>query len=392
LLGNPVWTDLTKRQRDLLRTTVRDHFAQALAPVGGAPTEIAWAWVEPSDARPIAVSLGLRYGSAVLKTRWDLQHSPRGWAIEDVELVDPGISLAAESDRIIGPHPVRPRDRAREARDRALPRLLAMAAILGAALVFSRRVPPERRLVLWLTASVPAALFAVDGALAARRALSERYALIESPPAQPWRAFEQSAMEAQRQGDEQASRRDWEKAIAAGARPAPAFFQMGLSARSRGDLAQARSDFERALSERPPAPGAGRELALMAAAGRREDEARRLLETYLRETGPDPESLATLAVIDANAGDSEGAVRAIEEARSLLGEAWKGAELEAQVYARSGDAARAVAALRPLEAQGRLDRSTLRADPAYLKIATEPDWVRFLAETPSAPTVTPAPK
>jgi tetratricopeptide (TPR) repeat protein len=348
--------------------------------------------VGPEGDGPIAVSLGLRYGTAVLKTRWMLQHSPRGWAIEDIELVDPGISLAGEVGRLIGPSPVRPRNRAREARERALPRLLALAGILLVVLVFSRRLSPDRRLLLWLTASVPAVLFAVDGALAVRRTLSERYALVDSLPAQPWRRFEQAAMDAQRENSPEASREAWKKAIEAGALPGPAYYQMGLAARSRGDVPRARRDFEQALTEKPSAPGAARELALIAVAEHRDADARRLLETYLGETGPDPESLATLAVLDANTGDPDGAVRAIEEARSLLGEAWKGAELEAQVYARSGDAAAAVAALRPLETGGRLNRDTLRADPAYLKIATDPGWVRFLAETPSAAPVTPVAK
>jgi tetratricopeptide (TPR) repeat protein len=309
--------------------------------------------------------------------------------VEDVELVDPGISLAGEVRRLVGPEPVRPRDRSREARERALPRLLAFAGILAVGFVFARRVPKERRLIVWLTALVPAVLFAVDGALAVRRTLNERYALAESLPAQPWRRFEQSALEAQRKGSVEAAREAWRQAIEAGARPAPAYFQMGLSARSRGDAARARQDFEQALSEKPAAPGAGRELALMAAAEHHEGEALRLLETYLQQTGPDPDSLATLAVLDANTGNADGAERALEEARALVGEAWKGAELAAQVHARSGNAAAAVAALRPLESEGRLNRAALRADPAYLPIAVDPDWVRFLAETPSAPTVTP---
>jgi hypothetical protein len=39
-----------------------------------------------------------------------------------------------------------------------------------------------------------------------------------------------------------------------------------------------------------------------------------------------------------------------------------------------------VAALRPLALAGRLDREALRSDPAYLPIATDPAWVRFLSE------------
>jgi predicted Zn-dependent protease len=166
---------------------------------------------------------------------------------------------------------------------------------------------------------------------------------------------------------------------------------MGISARAGGETAQAKRDFERALAEKPSAPGAGKELALIALAEGRQADARGLLEDYLRATGPDPDTLSTLAVVRTNLGDTAGAVQAIESARALVGESWKKAELEAQIYARSGDAASTVAALRPLEGQSRLNRSALRADPAFLAIATDPAWVAFLGEVPSPP-ATPAPE
>ncbi|MFY9550581.1 MAG: hypothetical protein WAU32_05470, partial [Thermoanaerobaculia bacterium] len=71
---------------------------------------MAWASVpSPAAGGPILVDLGLRYGTAILKTRWTVQRTPRGWAIEDIALVDPGLSLAAEVGRMLGPAPVRPR-------------------------------------------------------------------------------------------------------------------------------------------------------------------------------------------------------------------------------------------------------------------------------------------
>ena len=151
----------------------------------------------------------------------------------------------------------------------------------------------------------------------------------------------------------------------------------------------AAQDFERALAEVPPAPGAARELATMALTEGRLAEARSLLQRYLREAGPDPDSLATLAVIETGLGDTASAVATMETARGLVGEDWKKAELEARIYARSGNAAAAVAALRPLESEGRLDRALLRAEPAYLPIATDPAWVGFLAEEPKAPGTAP---
>ena len=331
------------------------------------------------------VDLGLRYGTAVLKTRWTVQRTPRGWTIEDITLVDPGISLAAEVGRLFAAAPVRPRDTVREARARALPRILGLAALAAIIIVFRPRLPRERRTMLWLLAGVPAVLFAIDGVLAVRRTLSERYALSESPPEPAWREIESAARQAQRDGQANAARAAWARAIDAGSPKAPVEYQMGLAARAAGDNATARADFERALAEDPPAPGAGKELASMALAEGRPQEARRLLEDYLRAAGPDPESLSALAVAEANAGENEAAVRTIAAARALLPEDTRRAELESQVYARAGNAAAAVAALRPLESRGRLDRLALRSDPAYLPIATDPVWIAFLAETPSVP-------
>ena len=380
ILSTPVWGSLTERQKLLLAATVREHFARALAPPPGATSEVAWAALPPPSAGgPAAVDLGLRYGDRVLKTRWIVRRGPRGWAVEDVVLADPGLSLANEVGRQLGREPVRRRERASEARARAWPRLAGILALVAIVAVFRRRLPPERRKLLWLAAAVPAVLFAVDAALAVRRTYVEPFALAD-PPAQPWRPFEEAAIEAQRVGDWPAARAAWTRAIDAGATRAQVYYQMGLAARAGGEPFVARGDFEKALSETPPAPGAAKELAAMALAEGRGADARALLERYLRDAGPDPETLATLAVVEANAGDSGAAARMIREARDLLPEGWKRSELEAQIYARAGDAAATVAALRPLQADGRLNRDALRADPAYVPIATDPVWVAFLTE------------
>lgn len=388
LIGGPVWVGLTPRQRGLLAAAVREHFAQALAPVAGATGEIAWVSVSTGQSGPAFVYLGLRYGPSILKTRWTVLRTASGWTIEDIVLVDPGLSLAAEVGRLLGPDPVRRRDVAREARGQALPRLLGIGAIVGVALVFRRRLPTERQALAWL-AGVPALLFAVDGVLAVRRALSEPYALVEAPPMQDWRRFEKVALEAQTEGRTEAARAAWAKAVEAGAPAAPVSYRMGLAAKSHGDTIEARQDFERALSGHPPAPGAGRELALIALSEGRYPEALASLQKYLGQAGPDPDTLATLAVVESDLGNAEAAVQAIAAARALLGEGWRKAELEAQVYARSGNAVAAVAALRPIEAEGRIDRFALRAEPAYLPIATDPAWIAFLAETTPAPGPTP---
>ncbi len=379
LLSAPVWGELTERQKALLAATVRDHFARTLAPPRGTPAEVAWAALPPEPSSgPLVVDLGLRYGTRILKTRWIVRKGPRGWAVEDVVLADPGISLAEEVGRLLGPEPARRREGAREIRARAWPRLAGLAAIAALVLVVRPRLPTERRSFLWL-ACVPAALFAVDGILAVRRSLSEPYALSDPPP-QPWRRFEEAALDAQRVGDWPSARESWGRALESGAPRAQVAYQMGLAARSGGEPALARADFDRALAEPPPAPGAAKELAALSLAEGRNPEARDLLERYLREAGPDPESLATLAVVDANLGDSAAAVAAIREARALLPEGWRRAELEAQIFARAGDAPAAVAALRTLGAEGRIDRQALRADPAYVAIAADPVWVAFLGE------------
>ena len=379
LLGPRGWTGLTARQQDLLRTVVSDHFAQALAPPQGSTADIAWvSAVDPGDGTILA-DLGLKYGDTTLKTRWTMRRGPKTWSVEDVVLVDPGLSLSAEVGRLLGPEPVLNRDVAAAARARAIPRLGGLAAIALVVLVSARRLPRERRRLLWI-AAVPALLFLVDGVLAVERALSEPYALAEGPPPPAWRQYEKTALAAQAEGRVEAARDEWEKALASGAPAGPVDYQMGLSARSRGATSEAKADFDRGLGRIPPAPGCARELATMALAEGRNAEALERLQWYLRAAGPDPDALAALAVAEINLGRTDDAVSAIAAARALIGEDWRKSELEAQIYARAGNAAAAVAALRPLEGQGKLDRSVLRAEPAYLPIATDAAWVAFLNE------------
>jgi len=385
LIGGAIWGQLTERQQALLRSELREHFAQALAPVSGSTAEVAWASVASGAGPLMRVDLGLRYGAELLKTRWSVRRTSRGWTVEDIALVDPGLSLADQMRLVLGPRAVEPRTSLAQVRAHALPRLLGLAAIAALVLIVMRRLPRDRRLLLWLTAAVPALLFAVDGWLAVRRASAERYVLAEALPQRPWRALESTALEAQREGLSEQARDAWTRALEAGAPRAPVYYQMGLAARSRGDLAEARADFENALRERPPAPGAAKEMASIALGERRDVDARAWLERYLTEAGPDPDTLATLAVIQTNLQDGAAAVAAIQSARTLVGPDGQRAELEAQVYARTGNAGAAVEALRPLAAEGRVDRAALRADPAYLPIATDDAWVAFLAETPAVP-------
>ncbi|HEX9287281.1 MAG TPA: tetratricopeptide repeat protein, partial [Thermoanaerobaculia bacterium] len=142
--------------------------------------------------------------------------------------------------------------------------------------------------------------------------------------------------------------------------------------------------FLRAISRSPASPGASKELALALLAQGDSAGARDRLERYVREAGPDPDALSALAVAQANLGERESAVESVDQARVLMADRWKGVRLLSKVYARAGNTSKTVETLRVLESEGALDRESLRSDPAYLPIATDPAWVAFLSETPVA--------
>jgi len=390
-VGVEGWRELTPRQKDELRSFVRERFARALSPPRSGAGEIAWSSARPAGESSLFADMGLKFGEKTLKTRWVVERVRDGWRIMDIRLSDPGISLAQSSIRSLGPKPVRRGDRRNRALNAAFPRLLGAAGILLVVLFARRRVPPPRRMLLYLTAAAPALLFLVDGALAVRRAVTESYAL-PPVPREPWRRSGELALRAQRDGKIEEARERWSEAMALGDSPGPIAYQMGLAERQRGNLKEARAHFERALSELEPAPGAARELAVLALAENRHKEARAHLQHYLSEAGPDPDTLSLLAVAETNLGNHEAAMEAIGEARAIICSSLKGIELEARIRARAGDASGAVTALRALEAGQPLDRWGLRGDPAYLPIATDPVWVGFLAETPTGtPVVKPTP-
>jgi Tfp pilus assembly protein PilF len=330
----------------------------------------------------VSLFLGLRYPAGTVKTRWILTAWKEGWTVRDVVLSDPGVSLAAEAGRSLGGNGVRRRDRAKEARAVAFPRLLGLAAIVGIVAFVRPRLTGSGRTVLYLTAAAPAILFAVDGTLAVRRALSEAYEIPEVLPPTPWQAAEHEAIRAERDGRLDDARRAWASAISAGAEPGPADYRIGLTLKAAGRTDEAKVAFLRAISRSPAAPGAAKELGLFALAEGDAAGARDRLRTYVAAAGPDPDALSALAVAEANLGESGTAVESVEGARALLADRWKALGLQAQVYARAGKAERTVETLRELEREGPLDREILRSDPVYLPIATDPAWVAFLAERP----------
>ncbi|HSS44241.1 MAG TPA: tetratricopeptide repeat protein [Thermoanaerobaculia bacterium] len=389
-LGADAWQGLQERQRGQLRSAVKERFLQTLAPPRSMPGEVAWSSAQPSRSG-VDVLLGLRYGEKTLKTRWMMHRAGAGWRVEDVVLSDPGISLAEQTSNVLGPRPARRRGRGERVRAEAYPRAVALAVIGLVVFVIARRTSPARRGLLYLTASALAILFLMDGVLAVGRALSEPYALEERLLPDPRRQAEELALQAQNEGRLQEALEHWSRALALGGQRAPIEYQMGLAAQQLGQPDRARSAFERALAEPRPAPGAAKELATLALSQGRYAEAQAQLTRYLTLSGPDPDALSLQAVAQTNLGKTQEALGAIHEARRLVGEGSRGAEIEAEIQARAGNAAGAVAALRPLEAEGRLDRFALRANPAYVPIAADPAWVSFLNERPPAPNPTPQP-
>jgi len=379
-VGTAAWSGLTPADREVLRSTLRERLHGMLAPPRPGPGEAGWSAALPAADGGVDVLLGLNLEGRNLKTRWVMRRSGSLWRVRDVVLSDPGISLAGAALATLGSQPVAARRAAAAVRREILPLLSGLLVILLVAALAAPRLAPPSRKYLSLAASVPALVFLVGGAAAAVRILRQPYVLGIIPAGQPWQRSEGLALKAERDGRAGEARQLWEQALAAGEPPGPVAYEMGLAARRRGDVESARAFFERALAAPSPAPGAARELAALAAEQGRLPEAERQIAGYLAAAGPDPESLALEAIIKTDLGKTADAVQAIAEARRLAGTGTRGAQLEAQIRARAGDAAGAVAALRPLTKDGRLDRSALRSDPAYLPIATDPVWVKFLNE------------
>lgn len=347
-IGAEAWGRLTGRQKNILRAVARERFSEMLAPPSPVTaTKIAWSEKLSSRSDLPEVNVGIGIGEKTLKTRWRLKPQGDGWRIEDVVLTDPGISLAAATVATLGPEPVRRQSRFSRAGSQVGPwlALLAIAAIfLGVA---APRIAADRRRILYRAAAIPA-LIVIGGAIvAAIRVVSQPYALhVEG----------------------------------AGPPSGPTAYERGIAARQRGETEAARLAFEEALAAPEPAPGASKELAAMDLESGRLTLAQQRIASYLAAVGPDPDSLALDAVIQSNLGNKEKSVEAIAAARRLLGSGPKAAELEAKIRARASDAAGAVAALRPLVDEKTATREALRSDPAYLPIATDPAWVKFLNE------------
>jgi hypothetical protein len=389
-LGADAWNRLTDRQRERLRGAVRERFRRTLAPppvaAGDVPAaEIAWSAAQPAG-NGVDAFFGLKFDSRMLKTRWSMRHVGGGWRIADIVLTDPAVSIARTAEQSLGPRPSQRGTPSQEIWSNLAPRAGAVVVILLVAVILLLRLPAAKRPLVYWTAFAPIALIAIDGWLAVQRVLSEPYVLAPESGSDRWRTLEQAALSAEREGNVDAAREIWGRALAAGGPAGPIEYQIGLAALRRGDTVRAQAEFSRSLSERDAAPGAARELAAIQVAAGRYAEAEPYLTRYLDLTGPDPDTLSLLAVVQTNTGKNAQALETIRRARALVsGEAWRGEELEAQVHARAGDAAGTVAALRPLDAQGLVDRTALRSDPTYLPIANDPAWIAFLNERKRSP-------
>ena len=376
----PAWAGLTEKQRADLRATTRQRFTAMLTPPRPVPAAIAWSETVTSGSTGGDVLVGISLAEKILKTRWRMKAEGNRWRVEEVILSDPGISLGQATLATLGPRPVRRQARLARARTKLLP-WIALLAVIGLAVgIAAPRTPIARRRVLYVASAISAAVIAAGALVAAFRIAAEPYALQISADAEPWRRSQELAVAAERQGRVEEARQLSARAAALGCPPGPAAYELGLAAREGGHIETARRYFESALAAPAPAPGAARELASIALEQGRLSEAALRIGSYLAAAGPDPDALSLQAVIQANAGKPAEAVEAIARVRRLVGGGPKGAELEAKIRARAADAAGVVAALRPLVKDGGLDRQTLRSDPAYLPIATDPAWVRFLNE------------
>ncbi len=257
LVGAPVWAALTGRQQDLLATTVREHFASALAPRRPDPRP---RWHGPSfrrrrRPRPCRSISACATGDASSRRAGPsdaghaagrsktLSSSTRGSRSPMRSAVSSGRSRCGGATPRGRPAPgpgrgwgaSRPSPSSCFSSPGACPRA-------GAASSGSRPFPPfsSRSTVRWPSD---------EHSRSRSRSASRRPrpgAGSRTPPSRP-SAWPTPA----RHGPPGTS------AIEAGAPRAPVEYQMGLSARSVGELAVARADFERALAESPPAPGGG---------------------------------------------------------------------------------------------------------------------------------------
>lgn len=328
------------------------------------------------------VSLLVPVASGYLKTTWQERPSGADWLVEDVTLPDLGRSLRSEAIESLGPPPLaRRRDRSREARSLAIPRLVGVAGVVVIAMLFARRIRRKERPVLVAAALAPILLFAADGYLAIRRVSSEPIALrIADGPA--WRYPFQQFQLAIRGGNRGRARAEAATAISLGAAPEPFHLMLGQLAEEAGDAPEAAAEYARALAPPRPAPAAWAGLARLDGAAGRDAGAIAKWQNYVAVVPADPNALFWIAVAQGRLRDFEAAQATLEKAIALDPSESQLYGLSARLFGAAGNAAAAIGRLREEQKTGSIDRAALAADGNFAPIADDPGWKAFLAEKP----------
>jgi tetratricopeptide (TPR) repeat protein len=380
-VGAPMTARLTPRQRRAIGDRMLEWFS---APFSGNPA--------PSkpplflDLRPeggdALVSLLVPVTTGYLKTTWRVRPAGSEWLVEDVLLPDLGRSLRDEAVESLGPPPVAaPRDRTRESRRLAVPRVVGILAVVVAALVFVRRVRPKERIALLVAAAAPIALFAADGYLAITRVWKEPIALRLSEGA-PWQHSVHLFQLAIRNGNRDRARAAAAEAISRGAAPQPLHLVLGGLAEQKAEPREAAIEYTRALVPPRPAPGGWAGLARLAVAAGRDDDSIAAWQKYFELVPADPNALFWLAVAQGHRHDFGAAQATLARAIDLDPSAAELYGLSARLYGAAGDAPAAIARLRAQQNLAPLDRRTIAADGNFVPIAESPEWKAFLEEEP----------
>lgn len=381
-VGAPLAARLTPRQR----RAVGDRMLEWIgAPFAGKPVSAKAPLILDlsPDGGDALVSLLVPVMTGYLKTTWRVRPVGAEWLVEDVVLPDLGRSLRSEAVESLGPPPVAaPRDRARESRRLAVPRIAGILAVVIAGLVFVRRVRPKERIALLVAAAAPILLFAADGYLAVHRVWQEPIALHLGDGA-PWQHSVHLFQLAIRSGNRDRARAAAAEAISRGATPQSLHLVLGGLAEQKGDAREASVEYTRALAPPRPAPGGWAGLARIAVAAGRDDESIAAWEKYFALVPADPNALFWLAVAQGHRHDFETAQVTLARAIALDPSEAELYGLSARLYGAAGDAPSAISRLREQEKLGPLDRKAIAADGNFAPIAASDEWKAFLEPKPS---------
>ena len=399
LIARAAGTELAGRLTPRQRRTLGDRMiAWISAPFAARPrTRLPAVFLAARpDGADAVVSLLVPVASGYLKSDWRLRRAGPEWKVEDVVLSDLGRSLRDEAVAVLGPPPIaRPRDRRREGRRAAWPRIVGFLAAVVVAVIFARRAGRRERRIVFAAAAAPALLFLADGYLAVSRVWKEPIELeLSDGPA--WQYSLQQFQLAVSRRNRPRARAAAADAISRGARPQPLHLVLGRMAEEASEAAEARSAYARALAPPNPAPGGWAGLARLDSVAGRDAEAVQKWERYFAAVTPDSNSLFWLAVAQGHLHDYDIAQATIARAIEISPAEPDLYALSAKLYGAAGDAKSAIARLREEENLAALDRRELSADGNFAPLAEDGSWKAFLAEPPrngadAAPEVTTSP-